>query len=94
VLRLKAELHELPDWELEGLVRETIKTSLRSDIAKLALAWLDRRPQRNTKRGPLRRALRPRRGAPPASAPTPKAGGASWLFGMDQAPVRLAFVVA
>jgi hypothetical protein len=43
VLRLKAESHELPDWELEELVREAVKTPLRSDIAKLALAWLYRR---------------------------------------------------
>jgi hypothetical protein len=42
VLRLKAESHELPDWELEELVREAIKTSLRSDIAKLALACVAR----------------------------------------------------
>jgi hypothetical protein len=34
---------EIPEWELEEMIREVIAQTMRSDIADRALAWLDQR---------------------------------------------------
>jgi hypothetical protein len=34
---------EIPEWELEEMIREAIRQSFREDIAERALAWLDKR---------------------------------------------------
>jgi hypothetical protein len=33
---------EIPEWELEEMVRDVITQAMRADIAERALAWLDR----------------------------------------------------
>jgi hypothetical protein len=35
--------NEIPEWELEEMVRVVIAHGMRSDIADRALAWLDQR---------------------------------------------------
>jgi PHP family Zn ribbon phosphoesterase len=35
--------HEIPEWELEEMIRMAIEQGLRPDIAKRALEWLDRK---------------------------------------------------
>jgi hypothetical protein len=32
---------EIPEWEIEEMIREVIKQMMRPDIAERALAWLD-----------------------------------------------------
>jgi hypothetical protein len=39
---------EIPEWELEEMIREAIRQSFRDDITERALAWLDKRFQRST----------------------------------------------
>jgi hypothetical protein len=34
---------EIPEWELEEMIRDVIKQTMRYDIADRALAWLDQR---------------------------------------------------
>ena len=34
---------EIPDWELEEMIRDVIGYNFRPDIADRALAWLDQR---------------------------------------------------
>ena len=34
---------EIPEWELEEMIREVINQTMRADIAKAAIAWLDRK---------------------------------------------------
>jgi hypothetical protein len=34
---------EIPEWEIEEMIREVIKTNFRADIAERALAWLDQK---------------------------------------------------
>jgi hypothetical protein len=34
---------DIPEWELEEMVREVIEQTMRRDIADRALAWLDQR---------------------------------------------------
>lgn len=34
---------EIPEWELEEMIREVISDTMRRDIADRALAWLDQR---------------------------------------------------
>ena len=34
---------EIPEWELEGMIRDVIQQTMRKDIAERALAWLDER---------------------------------------------------
>jgi hypothetical protein len=38
---------EIPEWELEEMIREAIRQSFRDDITERALAWLDKRFQRS-----------------------------------------------
>jgi hypothetical protein len=33
---------EIPEWELEEMIRDVITQAMRADIAERALAWLDR----------------------------------------------------
>ena len=34
--------NEIPEWEIEEMIREVVKQMMRPDIAERALAWLDR----------------------------------------------------
>lgn len=34
---------EIPEWELEEMIREVVSDTMRRDIAERALAWLDQR---------------------------------------------------
>jgi hypothetical protein len=34
---------EIPEWEIEEMIRDVIGSGMRSDIAAKALAWLDER---------------------------------------------------
>ncbi len=36
---------EIPEWELEEMVRDVIGSGMRSDIAERALLWLEQRIQ-------------------------------------------------
>ena len=33
---------EIPEWELEEMIRDVVRQTMRPDIAERALAWLDR----------------------------------------------------
>jgi hypothetical protein len=33
---------EIPEWELEEMIREVLQQTMRADIAERALAWLDK----------------------------------------------------
>lgn len=37
------EADEIPEWELEEIIREVIQQTMRLDIAERALTWLDKR---------------------------------------------------
>jgi hypothetical protein len=34
---------EIPEWEIEEMIREVILQTFRPDIAERAIAWLDRK---------------------------------------------------
>jgi hypothetical protein len=40
LIQRKAE--DIPEWELEEMIRDVIHQGMRADIAERALAWLDR----------------------------------------------------
>jgi len=42
---------EIPEWEIEEMIRDVIGLGMRSDIAERALAWLDLRVDAYSWRG-------------------------------------------